>query len=103
MPHLGLLATVSVVRSSAPLWTATARWFVRGALVGVNLFTDGLMSVRSAAKWLDVSRTTLWRMMDSGTLPFVYEQGRGSLSRRIPRKALVDWASKRLIGAAVND
>lgn len=63
------------------------------------LLDEGLLSVRSACEWLDVSRATIWDMMDAGEIPFVYAKGRGSLSRRIPKTALVDWASKRLIGA----
>lgn len=69
----------------------------------MTILEDGLLSVRSAAKWLDVSRTTLWRMMDGGEVPFVYAPGRGTLSRRIPKRALVDWAAKRLMGAPSND
>lgn len=77
-------------------------WNAVGASVS-KLLDSGLMSVRSAATWLDVSRTTLWRMMDAGELPFCYMEGRGSMSRRIPKAALLDWASKRLIGAPAND
>lgn len=66
----------------------------------MDLLADGLMSVKEAAKWLGVHRATIWRMMDKGELPFIYAPGRGALARRIPRKALVDWASVRLIGGA---
>lgn len=64
-----------------------------------SLVAEGLMSVNDAAKWLGVHRTTVWRMMDAGELPFVYFQGRGVLSRRIPRRALINWAASRLVGA----
>lgn len=68
-----------------------------------SLLADGLLSVRAACEWLDVDRRTVWRMMDGGELPFVYAKGKGSLSRRIPKAALLAWASKRLIGAPAND
>ncbi len=32
-------------------------------------------------------------------VPFVYAPGRGSLARRIPKRALVEWAERRLLGA----
>ena len=63
------------------------------------LLDEGLLSVRSAAEWLDVSPSTIWRMMDGGEVPFVYAPGRGSLARRIPKRALMDWAERRLLGA----
>ncbi len=63
------------------------------------LLDEGLLSVRSAAEWLDVSTSTIWRMMDGGEVPFVYAPGRGSLARRIPKRALIDWAERRLLGA----
>jgi len=65
------------------------------------LLDEGLLSVRSAAEWLDVSPSTIWRMMDGGEVPFVYAPGRGSLARRIPKRALMDWAERRLLGAGV--
>lgn len=67
------------------------------------LVADGLMSVTDAAKWLGVHRTTVWNMMQRGELAFTYAPGRGALARRIPRKALVDWAAERLVGGAAND
>jgi excisionase family DNA binding protein len=63
------------------------------------LLDEGLLSIKSAAAWLDVSPSTIWRMMDGGEVPFVYAPGRGSLARRIPKRALVEWAERRLLGA----
>lgn len=51
-----------------------------------SLYDDGVVSVESAAEFLDVSRATLYRMMDAGDLP--YSKIRGG--RRIPRRALVE-------------
>lgn len=63
-----------------------------------SLVSDGLVSVRAACAFLNLSRTKLWAMMDAGQIPYVYADGFGNASRRIPRKALVAWAASRLLG-----
>lgn len=62
------------------------------------ILIDGLLSVTDAAKWLGVHRTTIWDMMDSGELVFCHAPGRGALARRIPKRALMNWAANRLVG-----
>jgi excisionase family DNA binding protein len=55
---------------------------------------DGLMTVPEAARFLSISRSKLYVMMDEGDLRFV-KIGR---SRRIPRRAVVDLAARGLRG-----
>jgi excisionase family DNA binding protein len=59
-----------------------------------EIVAEGLLTVREAADFLSVSRTTLYQMMDDGLLCFV-KRGR---SRRIPRRAVVELAARQLKG-----
>lgn len=62
-----------------------------------ELVSQGLLSVKDAAAFLAISRTTLWTMMDDGTLPFVHA---GPLrARKLPKAALIKWASEHVVGA----
>ena len=58
------------------------------------LVADGLMTVREAAEFLRLSRSSVYALMDHGELAFV-KLGR---SRRIPRRALVELAARGLRG-----
>jgi excisionase family DNA binding protein len=58
-----------------------------------DLVADGLLTVRGACDFLGISRTSLWRLMDSGQVAFCYWQR----SRRIPKKALIAFAAGRVI------
>ncbi len=58
------------------------------------LVADGLMTVREAAQFLRLSRSSVYALMDHGELAFV-KLGR---SRRIPRRALVELAASGLRG-----
>jgi excisionase family DNA binding protein len=62
-----------------------------------NLFADGLTDVRGAAAFLCLSRSSLYSLMDAGALPYV-KLGR---ARRIPRRALIEFAAARLRGGTV--
>ena len=53
------------------------------------LVSDGLLKVEEAARFLGVSRATVYVLMDSGMLVFV-KLGR---SRRIPKRAVVEFAA----------
>ena len=55
----------------------------------------GLATVRDAQEFLSVSRTKIYALMDAGELPFC-KVGR---CRRIPRRALHQYAEKVLVGA----
>jgi excisionase family DNA binding protein len=57
-----------------------------------ELVADGLMSVAQTAEFLAVSTRSVWNLMASGDLPFVH-CGR---FRRIPRRAVVQWAAKHM-------
>jgi excisionase family DNA binding protein len=61
-----------------------------------GLMADGLTSVSEAGRFLGLSRTTLYELMDAGELPYCKIGG----ARRIPRKALVALAKKCLVGVA---
>jgi excisionase family DNA binding protein len=54
---------------------------------------DGFVKVMEAAKYLSVSRSTIYELMGSGALPYA-KIGR---SRRIPRRALIELAEKSLV------
>lgn len=57
-----------------------------------QLIVDGLVTVAEACKHLAVSRSFLYSEMDAGALPFC----RLGRSRRIPRRALIQYAAVRL-------
>lgn len=58
------------------------------------IFTDpadeGLMKVAAVCRFLSVSRTQVWKWLDDGTLPYV----KLDRLRRIPRKAVFDFAAR---------
>jgi excisionase family DNA binding protein len=54
---------------------------------------QGLVRVTEAARFLAISRSKIYGLMDSGQLPYV-KLGR---SRRIPRQALIELAREHLI------
>jgi excisionase family DNA binding protein len=77
--------------------TTTQRAFERtdaATDVLTTLVDCGLLTVGDAAKFLAVGRSTLYAAMDSGKLPYC-KIGR---SRRIPRRALVEFAAGTLTG-----
>ena len=53
---------------------------------------DGLDRVEEAGRFLKISRSRTYELMDAGELPFV-KIGR---SRRIPHRALVEFAARSL-------
>ncbi|MBL8796596.1 MAG: helix-turn-helix domain-containing protein [Planctomycetia bacterium] len=62
-----------------------------------DLVRDGLDRVRDACTFLGLSQAMVYKLMDSGMLPFV-KLGR---SRRIPHKALIELAARNLVGGSV--
>lgn len=58
------------------------------------IFADGLVTVIEAATFLGLSRSQVYALMERGQLVYV-KLGR---SRRIPRRALIELASKNLKG-----
>ena len=65
-------------------------------MININEFvSDGLLTVADAAAFLNLSRTTLYGLMERGALPYV-KIGR---SRRVPRRALVELAGANLKGS----
>jgi excisionase family DNA binding protein len=61
----------------------------------VELVIDGMMTIPEAMAFLRVSRTTLYKLMDDGLLEWVKY---GTKSRRLPRRAVVEFAAKCLHG-----
>ena len=57
-----------------------------------KLMMDGLDRVEEAGRFLEISRSRTYELMDAGELPFV-KIGR---SRRIPHRALVEFAARSL-------
>ena len=64
-----------------------------------ELLADGLHRVAEAARFLAMSRSTLYAMMASGALPFV----KIGKSRRVPRRAVVELAVRGLVIAPSAD
>jgi len=60
-----------------------------------ELVADGLMRVAAVAEFLSLSRAAVYQLMGRGELPFV-KIGR---SRRVPRRALVEFAASRTFAA----
>ena len=54
----------------------------------VQSVEDGLIDVREASRFLSLSRSTIYVLMEEGKLPFA-KIGR---SRRIPRRAIIEFA-----------
>jgi predicted DNA-binding transcriptional regulator AlpA len=54
---------------------------------------EGLVTIEGAMDFLDISRASLYRLINDGTLPTVKLIG----ARRIPRRALIDLAASRVI------
>ena len=63
-----------------------------------ELVGDGLVSVPAGAAFLGLSRSKLYTLMDEGVLPYV-KLGR---ARRIPKRALIELASRNLHGGDRN-
>jgi excisionase family DNA binding protein len=61
-----------------------------------GILHGGLATIREAGSFLSLSRAMLYRLMDSGELPFV-TIGR---TRRIPKLALVALAARSLRGGS---
>ena len=59
-----------------------------------DVVEEGLTTVAEAARFLCISRSSLYALMDAGGLVYV-KLGR---ARRIPRRALVDLAADNLTG-----
>jgi excisionase family DNA binding protein len=58
-----------------------------------SLLDDGLLSINEACKFLGLSRSTLYKLMDSGDLQYCQIGG----TRRLPRRALVELAARFLV------
>jgi excisionase family DNA binding protein len=69
----------------------------RGAAVTAEtrLIEEGFVTVPEAAKFLSVSRAKVYAMMDQGELAYC----KFGKSRRIPRRALQEYAESCLVGA----
>jgi excisionase family DNA binding protein len=67
------------------------------------MITEGLMTVREAATFLRLGRSTLYNLMESGRLAYVRfgSEGRRA-ARRIPRKAVIALAAAHLVGGNMN-
>jgi excisionase family DNA binding protein len=61
------------------------------------LCSDGLLRPSEAAAFLGISRSVFWVLMQSGRIPFARVTPAGN--RRIPRRALIDYAEARLVQA----
>jgi excisionase family DNA binding protein len=59
-----------------------------------SLMTDGLMSVGGACQFLGLGRSSVYKLMDEGSLPYCKIGG----ARRIPRRALIALADRALVG-----
>jgi len=61
-----------------------------------ELCASGLMRPAEAAAFLGVSRSLIYDLMASGDIPYV----RVRSDRRVPRTALIEYASKRIVERA---
>lgn len=59
----------------------------------VSLVSEGAMTVREAVRFTGISRSDLYRFMESGRLPWL----KPCRNRLIPRKALVDLMAAVLV------
>lgn len=63
---------------------------------GAELVEDGLLTVAAACRLLSVSRSFLYARMDAGELAYC----RLGRSRRLPRRAVLQYAAARLNGSS---
>ncbi len=61
-----------------------------------QMVLDGLVSVPEAARFLGLSRSKVYSLMEAGELAYV-KIGR---ARRIPRRALIQLAASHVVGDA---
>jgi excisionase family DNA binding protein len=61
-----------------------------------SLCADGLISPTAAAEFLSISRTSLYELLKSGAIPYT----RIGADKKIPRRALVEFAEARLVERA---
>jgi excisionase family DNA binding protein len=59
-----------------------------------SLADDGFVPVAGAEEFLGLSRAKIYQLMESGELPFA----KFGKSRRIPRRALVGYAERCMVG-----
>ena len=59
----------------------------------LDAVSEGLVSVREAAGFLGLGKSTVYELMDRGQLPFV----RLGRARRVPRKALREFAARNVV------
>jgi excisionase family DNA binding protein len=59
-----------------------------------SLFDDGLITVPEASKFLGISKSKLYEMMDAGELRYA----KFGKARRIPKRALIELAQASLRG-----
>ena len=65
-----------------------------------TIVQEGLVTIETAMDFLDISRASLYRLINDGTLPTIKLIG----ARRIPRRALIDLAASRVtVGARSAD
>ena len=63
---------------------------------GEQLVSDGMVNVEEAARFLGLSRSSIYGLMESGQLPYA----KFGKARRIPRKALIELAAANLRGVS---
>ena len=59
-----------------------------------ELLADGLFTVAECGEFLRLSRSTIYKAMESGQLVFV----RFGAARRIPKRAAIAWAAANMMG-----
>ena len=65
-----------------------------------QIVQEGLVTIETAMDFLDISRASLYRLINDGTLPTVKLIG----ARRIPRRSLIDLAASRVtVGTRSSD
>ena len=67
--------------------------------LNTRIVEKGLMRIAEVARFYGVSRAKVYQLMDRGELAWV-KLGR---ARRIPRRAVVELAARRLIGEGSSD
>jgi excisionase family DNA binding protein len=64
-----------------------------------QLLTGGLLTIEQAEQFTGLGRSTLYKYMDGGTLPYA-KIGR---ARRIPKHALIEFVASHLKDSSSND
>jgi excisionase family DNA binding protein len=65
-----------------------------------DMVSQGMLKMKEVAEFLGISKSEVYNMVAEGRLPYV-PYGRTGKAKRVPRKAVIDYAARNLVSATV--